>query len=409
MDRRLGCEKMADKGNRLNIIFMAHAHYPHGMAMTRRLQNSIDYLKGCDGVEVRVLVLRQGRVRLADSEPCGVHKGIEYVTIGGDIRSGMSALIKGPKYFIDGMAYIRNNRRKDHKNALYVFGYPSTDNIPMLIGARLLGYKMVFDIVEDIAYLKSATDVFARLRYFSQRVFFGTLRVFADAVLVVSKHLEQRVTRIAKGHFDVINYPISVNFDNFSFSPQPFHDPVRFFYGGTFGEKDGVENLIAGFEGLCSRHDNVNLVLTGKGDSRRMDAILNIIAASAHRERILYKGYLPDEDFYRELNASDVLCMTRTSSAFADTGFPFKLGEYLATGRPVIASDVSDVSRYLTDGENALLIEPDSAPAIARAMEQLLTDRGKAQDIGIAGRAVAKENFDSKVLGERLRKLLIDL
>ncbi len=400
---------MAGKVDRLNIIFMAHGHYPHGMAATRRLQNSIDYLKGCDGVEVRVLVLRQGRARLADSEPCGVHKGVEYVTIGGGIRSGISAIVKGPKYFIDGMAHIRNNRRKDCKNALYVFGYPSTDNMPMLIVARLLGYKMVFDIVEDIAYLKSATDVFARLRYFSQRAFFGTLRMFADAVLVVSKHLEQRVARIAKGRFDVINYPISVDFDNFSSSAQPFHDPVRFFYGGTFADKDGVENLIAAFEDLCGRHDNVNLVLTGKGGKEDMDAILGIIAASAHREKILYKGYLPDEEFYRELNASDVLCMTRTASAFADTGFPFKLGEYLATGRPVIASDVSDVSRYLTDGENALLIEPDSPGAITCAMERLLADRGKAQDIGIAGRAVAKEHFDSRVLGERLRKLLIDL
>lgn len=400
---------MAGKVDRLNIIFMAHAHYPHGMAETRRLQNSIDYLKACDGVKVRVLVLRQGRVRLTDSEPCGVHKGVEYVTIGGGIRSGISAIVRAPKYFFDGMAYIRNNRRKDCKNTLYVYGYPSTDNMPMLIVARLLGYKMVFDIVEDISHLKSATDMFARLRHFSQRVFLRTLRVFADAVLVVSKHLDQRVTHIAKGRFDVIDYPISVNFDNFSFSPQPFHDPVRFFYGGTFADKDGVENLIAAFEDLCGRHDNVNLVLTGKGSKEDMDAILGIIAASAHREKILYKGYLSDEDFYRELNASDVLCMTRTASAFADTGFPFKLGEYLATGRPVIASDVSDVSRYLTDGENALLIEPDSPGAITRAMERLLADRGKAQEIGIAGRAVAKASFDSKVLGERLRKLFIDL
>jgi len=400
---------MADKDDKLNIIFMAHAHYPHGMAMTRRLQNSIDYLARHKSIRVKVLILRQGRVRLADSRPCGVHKGVEYVTIGSDITPGIGALIKGPRYYIDGMAYLRNNRMKDRKNALYVFGYPSTDNLPMLIAARSLGYRIVFDIVEDIAYQKSATDVFARLKHASQKAFFGTLRIFADAVLVISSHLEQRLTRIARGRFRVINYPISVDFDNFPSSPRPFHSPVRFFYGGTFGAKDGVENLIAAFEELCSRHDDVNLILTGKGSSSRMDTVAGIIAASPHREKILYKGYLIDEDFYRELNSSDVLCMTRTGSAFAETGFPFKLGEYLATGRPVIASNVSDVSKYLTDGENAILIEPGSVPAITRAMERLLADRDKAQSIGIAGREVARKYFDSKVLGEQLRKLFIEL
>jgi glycosyltransferase involved in cell wall biosynthesis len=101
--------------------------------------------------------------------------------------------------------------------------------------------------------------------------------------------------------------------------------------------------------------------------------------------------------------------MTRTASAFANTGFPFKLGEYLATGRPVIASDVSDVSEYVRDRENAVLIKPDSSEAIAEAIEYLIADADRAMRIGAAGREVAENYFDVKVVAEKLRRLLTEL
>lgn len=391
------------------MIFMAHLQYPHGMASTRRIQHSIDYLMAGGDFHVKVLILRQGRVKLAQTQLSGTHKGVEYVTIGTDIKPGPSALIKGPKYYLDGIAYLRKNYNPQQKNVLYVYGYPSTDNIPMLIAAKTKGYRILFDIVEDITYQKNASDFFAKLKNFSARIFCKTLWMFTDSVLVISKHLHEKITKISKERFEVVMYPISVDFDYFDSTVNRFHDPVQLFYGGTFGEKDGIENLIAAFEKLAARHDNVNLVLTGKGDRKQMEIVLEMLAKSPAREKILYKGYLPDDDYFTELMASDILCMTRTRSSFANAGFPFKLGEYLATARPVIASDVSNIGEYLLDKKNAILIEPDSTDAIAEAMEYLVNNEQQAMTIGAAGRKVAQENFDAKVLGSRLKKLLINL
>lgn len=388
---------------------MAHLQYPDGMADTKRIQNSIDYLMGTGDFDVKVLVLRQGRVRLGDSELSGRHKGVEYVTIGNDIRPGISALLKGPRYYLDGMAYLRTKYRHGQKNVLYVYDYPSTDNIPMLIAAKILGYRIVFDIVEDISFQKSASDFFARLKNLSARLFCKTLWIFADAVLVISKHLLEKMTAISKDRYDVVMYPISVNFEKYDSSVEKFHDPVRIFYGGTFGEKDGVENLIAAFEKVAAENVNVNLLLTGKGNKQRMEIVLDKIANSPAREKILYKGYLPDDDYYTEVNSADILCMTRTRTSFANSGFPFKLGEYLATGKPVIASDVSDVAEYLEHEKSAILIEPDSVSAIAVAIQRLASNQQDAMKIGAAGRGVAKKNFDARTLGECLGKLLIKL
>ncbi|MBE0534889.1 MAG: glycosyltransferase family 4 protein [Phycisphaerae bacterium] len=392
---------MADK---LNIVFMAQVQYPRGMAATRRIQNFVNYLARDGRFTVRVLVLRGGRVRLADEAISGECGGVPYVTIGANIRPGAGALLKAPKYYWDGIAYLRRHRRADCKNVLYVYEYPSTDNLPMLIYARMAGYRIVFDLVEDIAVQGCAPDVFARIKHFSGRLFCRTLWMFADAVLVISSRLMEKMQAVAKGRFAVVHYPVNIDMGR-GLPPKPFGDPVRVFYGGTFGGKDAVETLIEGFERVCGRRDNVRLILTGKGDPHDMDRILERIARSQYRDRILYMGYLDEDAFYGQLAESDILCMTRTASAFAHAGFPFKLGEYLASGRPVIASRVGDVGDYLEDGRDALLVAPDSAGEIAGAIEALIADPDRARRIGEQGRRAAMQHFDAAVLGRKLVEL----
>ncbi len=68
---------------------------------------------------------------------------------------------------------------------------------------------------------------------------------------------------------------------------------------------------------------------------------------------------------------SDVLCMCRKESGFANAGFPFKLGEYLATGNPVICTKVSDVEYYL-DNEDVYLIDPGCPDQISASLERIM-------------------------------------
>lgn len=53
---------------------------------------------------------------------------------------------------------------------------------------------------------------------------------------------------------------------------------------------------------------------------------------------------------------------------------PLKLFEYLAAGRPIVASDLPSLSHFLTHGDNALLVPPGSPEAFGSALERLKTD-----------------------------------
>jgi glycosyltransferase involved in cell wall biosynthesis len=168
-----------------------------------------------------------------------------------------------------------------------------------------------------------------------------------------------------------------------------------FFYGGNFAEKDGIDLMIRAFELVASRNSLIKLFLTGEGDDRHMRTLFHLIETSPAKPQIKYLGFLNREQYLTQLASADVLLMLRTNSPFANGGFPFKLGEYLASGKPVIASKVGDVEKYLQHNDNALLVEPGNIDQITSAMSYCLTHKSEVKDIGKNGRIVAEKWFDA--------------
>ena len=158
---------------------------------------------------------------------------------------------------------------------------------------------------------------------------------------------------------------------------------------------------------MAARNGDVELVLTGRGAPDRMTLFERRRAASPVASRIRYLGFLPDDDYFQALANCDIPCVVRVASDFAIRGFPFKLGEYLATGRPVVAANTSDLDRYLADRVNALLCEPGSVAGIVSALEFALADESRALAIGRAGRRVAEQHFSAEASG-RLLLAVID-
>ena len=146
--------------------------------------------------------------------------------------------------------------------------------------------------------------------------------------------------------------------------------------------------------------------MTGRGSEERMTSVRQRIEESPFAAQIRYLGYLSDDEYFRVISDCDIPCVVRMPTEFADRGFPFKLGEYLATGRPVVASRVSDVGFYLEDRVNAMLVEPGSVPGIVAAINYLLADEGRALTLGRAGRTVAVGNFSAQNNGRRLLELI---
>jgi glycosyltransferase involved in cell wall biosynthesis len=389
-----------------NVIFVGNFLYPHGMAETRRIQNAIDFLKA-RGYGVSVLLFRQSHLGRDENNLSGIHHGTPYSTIGHDVRLDWKLPFTLAKYFYCGLAYLTRQRQRHLKNIIYVYMEPNIENAVFLLYARLLGYRLVVDITEDYYFLGADSHVLSRIKAKTSEFFARHLDFFVAGIIVISSHLYSKFQQMYEKRIPVHLLPISVDFGRFSRTDAVFHDPIRMLYAGSFAEKDSVEHLIMAFEVVCKTHENIELILTGKGvSSGRMETIMSRIMASPFRDRIDYKGYLEEAEFYRVLNDCDIPCMVRSDTSYANTGFPFKLGEYLATGKPVVASKVGDVPEYLENGKNALLVDADSVDSIANALNFLTTHPREALEIGARGREIARRNFDREVVGRKLIEVL---
>ena len=374
---------------KLNVVFTGFP-YPQGLAGTKRNQHAIDALKKYDA-SVKVLVLRQST---KINPPNGVYNGVPYETIGPDLWR-TRFLLTSPVFFLKSMKAIRMAFCPDSRNVFLIYGPPTFNNFPMIRQARKCGYKIIFDIVEDddVAWNRSSSLWFKATNY-SARWLSKRISGMADGIIVISSHLQDKFRKLTRGKIPILLRSISVDTARISYIRPFSNGKISLFYAGIFGVKDGVENLLKAFDSLAPSYPQLRLVLSGGGGTERMSKILGIIRNSSFRDRIEYAGYLTEEEYYRLLCSVDIPCVPRVDSLYANAGFPFKLGEFLASGKPVIASRISDIENFISDREHAILINPGSIDEIVSGVRYLIENQDRAIQIGINGRKKAMEKFD---------------
>ena len=79
--------------------------------------------------------------------------------------------------------------------------------------------------------------------------------------------------------------------------------------------------------------------------------------------------------------------------------------EALLMERPTVASRVGGMPEAVRHEETGILVPPADPPALAAAIERLLADRGEAQRLARAGRALMLERFTRARTGNDLASL----
>jgi len=105
---------------------------------------------------------------------------------------------------------------------------------------------------------------------------------------------------------------------------------------------------------------------------------------------------LPMDDLRR--NATMVNALQRRSHVIVQKslaeGFGLTVAEAMWKARPVVASRVGGIQDQVVDGETGILVEdPRDLPGFARAIEEVLGDRGRCVEMGEAGRERVRDNF----------------
>ncbi len=102
------------------------------------------------------------------------------------------------------------------------------------------------------------------------------------------------------------------------------------------------------------------------GWSRTCERLQALAATLGLESRVTFTGLVAARRRRRHLARADVLVLPNSATALsARYTSPLKLFEYLAAGRPIVASDLPALREVLRDGANAWLVPPDDAAALA--------------------------------------------
>jgi len=158
-------------------------------------------------------------------------------------------------------------------------------------------------------------------------------------------------------------------------------------YAGHLYPWKGVDVLI---HALATLPDVDGLVVGGhpaERDRARVEALADTLHV---RERVRFTGQLPPADVPAQLLTASILVLPNTPSAISERyTSPLKLFEYMALGRPIVASDLPSIREVLTDGETAMLVAPGDPAALAAAIRRLVADPPLAARLASAAHALS--------------------
>jgi phosphatidylinositol alpha-mannosyltransferase len=169
--------------------------------------------------------------------------------------------------------------------------------------------------------------------------------------------------------------------------------PTIGFLGRYDEPRKGLPVLLEAMRTVLREHPGARLLVAGRGDRQDLDELVGPQLAP----HVTVLGELAEEEKAAFLRSVDVYCAPN----LLGESFGVILIEALAAGAPIVASDLDAFARVLEDGAAGELVRRGDAPALGRALADLLADPERRARLAAAGSRAAA-GYDWGSVAERI-------
>jgi glycosyltransferase involved in cell wall biosynthesis len=141
-------------------------------------------------------------------------------------------------------------------------------------------------------------------------------------------------------------------------------EKILFYLGRVVHEK-GVHLLVEAMPAILATRPDAKLVVAGTGGS--LAAARARAAELALGDKVLFTGFIPDDDRDRLFRVTDVACFPSLYEPFGIVAL-----EALAARVPVVAANVGGLAEVVKNHETGLTIYPDSVESLVWGVVQTL-------------------------------------
>lgn len=327
----------------MKIVYAGPFFYPSSQANSLRVRGMIEALVAA-GHDVHVVCLGE---EWSGEEINGVRitRIPEYDEgVLARLGSGLRGLFLGD---VTACWLDRNETKLD---ALILYGTHSGYLLRMDKFCRRRGVKFLLDVVEwyQPSHLPGgALGPFSIANELSMRL----LARRADGVFAISRYLESHFEELGLPVLRVppLFNPISRNAPSYRAEDGKLH----VCYAGTPGRKELFGNLFAGLKDASDAGASIRMHVVGMTAESARAQGLSVGELGAI---VKFHGRVPNDEAVSVIRSCDFMLMLRPDQRFSRAGFPSKVVESLCCGTPIITNSFSNLSDYLRDGENAIMI-----------------------------------------------------
>jgi glycosyltransferase involved in cell wall biosynthesis len=172
----------------------------------------------------------------------------------------------------------------------------------------------------------------------------------------------------------------------------------KLLYTGRLSIEKGLSVLFESLKLLREAGRDYELTLVGDGvDRERLEALARELAIDRH---LVFAGYRNQDEVGEYLRGSDIFILP----SFAE-GVPVSLMEAMASGVPVVATNVGGVAELVESERTGLLVPPADSAALAQAIARYQDDHELRQRVASQGRERVIQQFNVEIEGQKLLEL----
>lgn len=342
----------------------------------------------------------------ANTRRTGTHEGIsfEYTTL---LRRPTNRIARLLVYMwgVVGLT-VRLGRLWPARRRTAVYLYVMRGPLNLYTGClcRILGLPLVQELCEwwpgNLSSENSWRSKVTMYPTFTEWLYRKPIFELATGVVAISNTIEKRVRERAVNanpHLLIHRLPSIVDAERFaaaSVTMSSLDQSVpNFVYCGTW--MVDVLFILRAFALVRLSGYRAKLTIIGRYAEAQSTLVLEYA-----RERgllpddLVLAGYVDDRTLEACYKTAAALLMPLGPDDRSLTRLPNKMGEYLASGRPVVSCKIGDLTNFLIDNVNAYLGEPGDERDFANKMIAVLEDPHRAEQIGAAGQQVALAHLD---------------
>ncbi|HET8687695.1 MAG TPA: glycosyltransferase family 4 protein, partial [Methanosarcina sp.] len=173
---------------------------------------------------------------------------------------------------------------------------------------------------------------------------------------------------------------------------------------GNLAPWQGVEYLVKAAPSILFKFPGCHFLIVGDGVMK--DDLFKLCSELGVEDRFIFTGVIAYDRVPLYINASDACIAPFIFARNAKIGLsPLKLYEYMACGKPVVASNISGVSDTIEASGGGISVLPENPGALAEGVLNLLENPDLRTRLGSKGLSYVTENYSWYSVAEKVNEV----